>query len=135
MTRQKWEPTAVGAGSVTSVDISGVDGITATGGPVTVHRDNHSRPGLYGYFIWHLRNPTLGVNAQGRITSIENGWGDPTVTAGDMIYNNGSAAVRLPPGGNGQVLQIVNGIPTWAPAGGANGGTVTSIDVTASGGG
>ena len=73
------------------------------------------------------------MNAQGRITSIENGWGDPTVTAGDMIYNNGSAAVRLSwrerssPANRQRYSDL-------APAGGANGGTVTSIDVTASGG-
>lgn len=34
--------------------------------------------------------------------------------AGQMLYWNGTAWVNVQPGGNGQVLTLVNGVPTWA---------------------
>jgi len=38
----------------------------------------------------------------------------PVVANGDLYYSSGSKFVRLPPGTAGQVLTMVNGVPTWA---------------------
>jgi hypothetical protein len=44
---------------------------------------------------------------------------------GDVYYNNGGVLTRLPKGTNGQVLELVSGLPAWASAAGT--GTVTQI--------
>ena len=36
---------------------------------------------------------------------------------GDMFYSNGTNFVKIPVGTNGQILKLVNGIPTWASMG------------------
>lgn len=44
------------------------------------------------------------------------GFTDPTTTAGDLIYRDGSGPQRLPIGSADQVLTVVSGEPGWAPA-------------------
>lgn len=36
------------------------------------------------------------------------------VAKGDLYYSDGSKFIRLAPGSAGQVLTMVNGVPTWA---------------------
>ena len=36
---------------------------------------------------------------------------------GDMFYSDGTNFQKIPVGTNGQVLKLVNGIPTWATMG------------------
>lgn len=49
--------------------------------------------------------------------------------SGDIYYNNGGVFTRLPKGSNGQVLQLVAGLPGWASVSGV--GTVTSVTCNA----
>ena len=37
----------------------------------------------------------------------------PGQSPGDMFYYNGNAWIRIPKGQEGQILGIVNGVPTW----------------------
>lgn len=48
-------------------------------------------------------------------------------TTGDLLYDNAGALARLPVGGNGTVLTVASGLPSWQTAGGGS-GTVTSVD-------
>jgi len=126
-----WEPSAAGAGNVSSVDAVGEGGITVTGGPITdagtftITLDDKSvSPGTY-------RSANVTVDQQGRISSISDGFQDPLLVAGDMIYRGSSATTRLPIGNQGQVLSVSSGLPVWVDPTSTSGGTVTSVDIEA----
>ncbi len=53
------------------------------------------------------------------------------LATGSILFGNGSnQAAPLAIGANGQVLQIIGGLPAWAAIPGDGGGTVTSIDAS-----
>lgn len=99
-----------GAGSVTSVDVSGgTSGLTYTGGPIT---------------------------SAGTITltggSLVEGYGgthQTTYAKGDILYASAANTLsKLAAGSNTQVLTLAAGVPSWAAP--ATSGTVTSVDVS-----
>ncbi|MFZ1451482.1 MAG: hypothetical protein WAT20_02205, partial [Ferruginibacter sp.] len=91
-----------GTGAITTLPRSGID--TREAFPPSSHtHGNITNTGAIG-------------TAAGRIITTGNG-GALQATAGtakgQMLYWNGSAWVNVPPGGTGQVLTMVNGVPTW----------------------
>lgn len=48
--------------------------------------------------------------------------------AGDMLVYHDEAWATIPLGEEGQILTIVNGLPTWADVPGTDGGTLTDVD-------
>jgi hypothetical protein len=71
-----------------------------------------------GYYYY---NGTAWVALGG--SSVSNG-----TTTGQMNYWNGSAWVSLPPGTDGQVLTIAQGIPTWSAAPSLNAGLTPNVN-------
>ncbi len=81
-------------GTVTSVDISGAStGLTFTGGPIT----------------------TSGTLTLGGILGVPNGGtGWAAIEAGTVPYGNGTSALATTTAGTaGNVLALLNGVPTW----------------------
>ena len=99
--------TAIGGGTVTSVDGSGgTTGLTLTGGAITT-----------------TGTLTLG----GLLATGSGGTGLTSYTAGDILYASSSSALaKLGIGSAGQVLKVNSGLPSWQ-ADSNSGGTVTSI--------
>ena len=107
--------TAVGGGTVTSVDGSGGStGLTLTGGAITTSG-----------------TLTLG----GTLNETSGGTGQSTYTTGDILYADASNSLtKLAIGSAGKVLKVNGlGVPTWATDSNA-GGTVTSITPAADSG-
>ena len=105
--------TAIGGGTVTSVDGSGgTTGLTLTGGAITTSG-----------------TLTLG----GTLAAANGGTGQSSYTVGDILYASATGALsKLGIGSTGQVLKVASGIPSWATDANA-GGTVTSIGITETG--
>jgi hypothetical protein len=89
----------LGNTDVTNVKTSG----TITAGTVTY-------PNTHG-----SANQILSTTGSGTLAWTTPAAGLPTSgnTAGDMLYWNGSAWVKVPAGSNGQSLSFQNGAPTW----------------------
>lgn len=107
--------TAVGGGTVTSVDGSGGStGLTLTGGAITTSG-----------------TLTLG----GTLNETSGGTGQSTYTTGDILYADASNSLtKLAIGSAGKVLKVNgSGVPAWATDSNA-GGTVTSITPAADSG-
>ena len=107
--------TAVGGGTVTSVDGSGGStGLTLTGGAITTSG-----------------TLTLG----GTLNETSGGTGQSTYTKGDILYADASNSLtKLAIGSAGKVLKVNgSGVPAWATDSNA-GGTVTSITPAADSG-
>ena len=105
--------TAIGGGTVTSIDVSGgTTGLTTSGGPVT----------------------TSGtITLAGRLSAGNGGTGIDAYTVGDILYASATDTLsKLGIGSTGQVLKVASGIPSWATDANA-GGTVTSIGITETG--
>ena len=102
-----------GAGSVTSVDVSGgTTGLTTSGGPVTT---------------------TGTITLAGTLAAGNGGTGQSVYTVGDILYASATDTLtKLGIGSTGQVLKVASGIPSWATDANA-GGTVTSIGITETG--
>ena len=102
-----------GAGSVTSIDVSGgTTGLTTSGGPVT---------------------SSGTITLAGTLSAGNGGTGQSSYTVGDILYASGTGALsKLGIGTTGQVLKVASGIPSWATDANA-GGTVTSIGITETG--
>ena len=100
-----------GAGSVTSVNVSGgTTGLSTSGGPIT---------------------SSGTITLSGTLTETHGGTGNSSYTKGDILYADGTNNLaRLPIGSNGKVLKVASGVPTWATDQDA-GGTVTSITLAA----
>ena len=105
--------TAIGGGTVTSVDGSGgTTGLTLTGGAITTSG-----------------TLTLG----GTLAATNGGTGQSSYTVGDILYASATGTLtKLGIGSTGQVLKVASGIPSWATDANA-GGTVTSIGITETG--
>jgi hypothetical protein len=57
------------------------------------------------------------------------GTGQTTVTTGDLLYGSASNVwSKLAAGTNGYILTMAAGVPSWAPASGGGGGTVTQVN-------
>jgi hypothetical protein len=99
--------TAIGGGTVTSVDGSGgTTGLTLTGGAITTSG-----------------TLTLG----GTLAAANGGTGQSSYTVGDILYASSTTALsKLGIGTAGQVLKVASGVPSWATDQNS-GGTVTSI--------
>jgi hypothetical protein len=54
---------------------------------------------------------------------------------GDIYYNSGGVLTRLPKGSNGQVLELVSGLPAWASAAGTGTVNAAGTGLSLSGGG
>ena len=102
-----------GAGSVTSVDVSGgTTGLTTSGGPVTT---------------------TGTITLAGTLAVGNGGTGQSVYVVGDILYASATDTLtKLGIGSTGQVLKVASGIPSWATDANA-GGTVTSIGITETG--
>ena len=105
--------TGPGAGSVTSVDVSGgTTGLTTSGGPIT---------------------SSGTVTLAGTLAVANGGTSLTTLTANNVILGNGaSAPTFVAPSSSGNVLTS-NGT-TWASSAPATGGTVTSVSVVSANG-
>ena len=104
-----WAAPGAGAGTVTSVDVSGGStGLTTTGGPVT-----SSGTITLGGTLAIANGGTGQTTATAAFDALA-----PTTTTGDIIYHNGTDNVRLGVGSTGQVLTVAGGAPSWAAAGG-----------------
>ena len=129
----KWAPaSAIGTGSVTSVDINAGYGLTVSGGPITsagVFDLDLAASGVSsGTYTWPKQ---IAVDSKGRITSMQGGPSplyDPTFEEGDIIIHFGGNTTRLEIGEENQVLKVIDGYPNWQTV--VGGGTVTSVDVT-----
>ena len=110
-----------GAGTVTSVDVSGgLTGLSYNGGPIT-SSGTITASGTLG-FDFGGTSATTAVAAFNTLA--------PTTTSGDMIYRTSTGNVRLPIGSSGQLLTASNGIPVWITSTTAGAGTVTYVDVS-----
>ena len=101
-----------GAGSVTSVDVSGgTTGLTTSGGPVT---------------------SSGTITLAGTLNEANGGTGTSTYTKGDILYSNAANRLaKLPIGGSGQRLAVSStGVVEWVNDSGSG---VTSIDITETG--
>ena len=109
-----WAAPGAGAGTVTSVDVSGGStGLTTTGGPVT-----GSGTITLGGTLAIANGGTGQTTATAAFDALA-----PTTTTGDIIYHNGTDNVRLGVGSTGQVLTVAAGVPSWAAGGGGGGST------------
>ena len=54
---------------------------------------------------------------------------------GDVYYNNGGILTRLPKGSNGQALEMVSGLPTWASVSGTGTVNTAGAGLSLTGGG
>jgi hypothetical protein len=99
--------TAVGGGTVTSVNVSGGStGLTTSGGPVT---------------------GSGTITLAGTLDANNGGTGQSSYTVGDILYASSTTALsKLGIGTAGQVLKVASGVPSWATDQNS-GGTVTSI--------
>ena len=102
-----------GAGSVTSIDVSGgTTGLTTSGGPVT---------------------SSGTITLAGTLAVGNGGTGQSVYVVGDILYASATDTLtKLGIGSTGQVLKVASGIPSWATDANA-GGTVTSIGITETG--
>ena len=101
-----------GAGSVTSVDVSGgTTGLTTSGGPIT-------------------SNGTITL--AGTLTEANGGTGTGSYTKGDILFSDASNSLaKLGIGGNGQRLAVSStGVVEWVNDSGSG---VTSIEITETG--
>ena len=103
-----WQSLA-GAGTVTSVDVSGgTTGLTTSGGPVT---------------------GSGTITLAGTLAAVNGGTGQSSYVVGDVLYASSTTALsKLTIGTAGQVLTVTAGIPSWATP---TTGTVTSVTGTA----
>ena len=99
--------TGLGAGTVTSVQVSGgTTGLTFSGGPIT-SSGTITEAGT-------LAIANGGTNAITKAAAFNNL--APMTTTGDTIYEaSAGTAARLAVGTTGQVYTVVAGIPAWAP--------------------
>jgi hypothetical protein len=111
-----------GAGSVTSVNVSGgTTGLTTSGGPIT---------GSGTITLAGTLEIASGGTGQSDKTSAFDALA-PTTTKGDLIVNTGSDNVRLPVGTNDYVLIADSTQTTGVRWGAVSGtGTVTSVGIT-----
>jgi uncharacterized protein (TIGR02145 family) len=74
--------------------------------------DNHTHGNI-------TNNGSIGSTSGRIITTGTGGTLQATegTTIGQMLYWNGTAWVNVPPGNSGQVLTLVNGVPTWVTIG------------------
>ncbi len=71
--------------------------------------DNHTHGNI-------ANNGSIG-STSGRIVTTGTGGtlqATASTTTGQMLYWNGTTWINLPPGSTGQVLTLINGVPTWA---------------------
>lgn len=122
---------AAGTGTVTSVDIATGTGLTVAGGPITTSGSFTLELAPTGVAAGAYTSANVEVDVFGRVTGISNGAGggyaDPLTTDGDIVIRSGGSTTRLPVGVPGQVLTVVNSIPSWQDP--ASAGTVTSVDI------
>lgn len=96
--------TASAAGYATAAQITKLDGIAAGADVTPAHDALSGLPGTDPHTQYH-------TDGRGDARYI----GLPATPAtGDLLYYSGSAWVRLPIGGAGQVLTVVAGVPAWA---------------------
>ena len=89
-----WQSLA-GAGTVTSVDVSGgTTGLTTSGGPIT---------------------GSGTITLAGTLAAVNGGTGQSSYVVGDVLYASTTTALsKLAIGTTGQVLTVASGIPSWA---------------------
>ena len=114
--------TTAGAGTVTSVDVSGGGtGLTYSGGPVT-STGTITASGTLGTDF----GGTSATTAIAAFNALA-----PTTTSGDLIYRTSTGNVRLAIGSSGQLLTASGGLPVWISP--SSGGTVNYVDVSGGG--
>jgi hypothetical protein len=91
--------TSTGAGTVTSVNISGgTTGLTASGGPITASGT---------------------ITLAGTLAIANGGTNITSYATGDILYASATNTLsKLTAGSNGQVLTLAAGVPSWAAGGG-----------------
>lgn len=114
--------TTAGAGTVTSVDVSGGGtGLTYSGGPVT-STGTITASGTLGV-DYGGTSATTAIAAFNALA--------PTTTSGDLIYRTSTGNVRLAIGSSGQLLTASGGLPVWISP--SSSGTVNYVDVSGGG--
>ena len=88
---------SAGAGTVTSVDMSGgTTGLTTSGGPVT---------------------SSGTITLAGTLAAVNGGTAQTTYATGDLLYASGANTLsKLAVGTTNQVLTVTSGAPAWAAA-------------------
>jgi hypothetical protein len=114
-----------GSGTVTSIDGTGVNGITVTNGPITSAGSLTITLDDTGVVGGTYNSPTLVIDDQGRITGAIDG-GATLDTHSDVSYAPGN-----PTDGQALLYDSVSGM--WEPSDLPGTGTVTSVDVTTDG--
>lgn len=110
-----------GAGTVTSVDVSGgLTGLSYNGGPIT-SSGTITASGTLGVGY----GGTSATTAIAAFNTLA-----PTTTSGDIIYRTSTGNVRLAIGSSGQLLTASNGVPVWVTSTTSGAGTVTYVDVS-----
>lgn len=118
----------VGAGTVTSTSGT-TNRITVANGTSTPVID------IAATYVGQSSITTLGTVTTGTwsataVGATFGGTGQTSWTTGQMLYASATNTLsKLNPGTNGQVLQLVGGVPAWASVAGA--GTVTSVGLSA----
>ena len=111
--------TAIGYGAKVSASNTiqlGADGTNGTTAISNVKTSGTMTAGTVTYPKTHgSANQVLSTTGSGTLAWTTPASGLPTSgnTAGDMLYWNGSAWVKVPAGSNGQSLSFENGAPTW----------------------
>ena len=116
--------TVAGSGTVTSIDATGSNGISVTGGPVTTNGTFDISLDNTGVTGGNYRGASFVVDNQGRITSATNN--------GTFLGDLGNVDLSTDAPVSGQVLSW-NG-SAWVPLSVSGTGSVTSVDATGFGG-
>lgn len=115
------------AGTVTSVSVSGSDGIEVdSGSPIT--SSGTIVLGVNAASLKSFLDLEVGADVQAYDTLLADIAG-LTVSPGDILYVDGSSNIaRLAKGTDDQVLTLASGIPSWANASGGSGGAWEYIE-------